>query len=318
MSQHKEPTRLLDPRADADPLLREALSVVSRDVPTRAQVEALAESATHAVLGAQGVVQNAGWSAGKGLLVKLGGVLLLGSSLLIWRSTAQPKRDVQSSAPQTSGATVGAQPQPTNQTSASAKHVASAREPLGQPVISPLDAALLPLQTPNAQPANDRVATAENSVHETSGSALLGASNAPATTSVQPAARRSAATHERSGGEGRAAGKQTTLVHQRAPVSRSASQPQPDSEREATTSELSLIAGAQQLLLKSPRQALALLEEHRKLYAHGTLAEERDALSLDAYARLGMSEQLVSQARAFLQRYPKSLHRERVELLLRR
>jgi hypothetical protein len=78
----------------------------------------------------------------------------------------------------------------------------------------------------------------------------------------------------------------------------------------ALPSEIDLVTRARRELGSSPRAALATLAEHRTHYPRGMLAEERDALEVHALARLGRPT--AARARAFMARYPRSVHRERV------
>jgi hypothetical protein len=70
------------------------------------------------------------------------------------------------------------------------------------------------------------------------------------------------------------------------------------------------------LLAQDPRAALEVTDEHARSYPGGAFAEEREALAIDALRRLGRRQELQARARAFLQRYPTSPHRERIEAWL--
>jgi hypothetical protein len=85
---------------------------------------------------------------------------------------------------------------------------------------------------------------------------------------------------------------------------------------EHRASEVDLLEQAQQALGRDPRRALDLLAEHRRVYAHGKFSQEREVLRLEAFARLHDTAALRSGARAFLERYPGSPHRARVDKLL--
>jgi hypothetical protein len=92
-------------------------------------------------------------------------------------------------------------------------------------------------------------------------------------------------------------------------------------DAEETESSLALEAA----LLERARTALArgwvdpaveALEQHRQRFPEGQLVEEREALSIIASARAGMSQDAASRVAAFEKRFPHSLWREQVESAL--
>jgi hypothetical protein len=81
----------------------------------------------------------------------------------------------------------------------------------------------------------------------------------------------------------------------------------PQGRDEALAAERALVERARSALARSrPRDALAALDEHRKLFAAGQLAEERDALAVIAVAGLGEHEKARSAAERFRKQHPKS------------
>ena len=95
------------------------------------------------------------------------------------------------------------------------------------------------------------------------------------------------------------------------------SSPEPASEpAEVTEGELVLDA---RKALRAGRAgaALELVAKARRDFPFGTLAQERDALEIEALARSGRNEQARERARAFLARYPKSPYVKNVEAVLR-
>jgi hypothetical protein len=85
----------------------------------------------------------------------------------------------------------------------------------------------------------------------------------------------------------------------------------------ALRSELELIAEAEREARSNPKLALRLAGEHQKRFPNGMLSEEREVLAIEALARLGQTAGAEARAQAFLQRYPTSGHRRRVELAAR-
>jgi hypothetical protein len=95
-----------------------------------------------------------------------------------------------------------------------------------------------------------------------------------------------------------------------------ASEPAPSSTRpnprSASGSEAELLRRAQSLLAGSPQRALALTAEHQRRFRDGALAEEREALAIEALRRLGRGQAAQRRALAFERRYPNSVHASRV------
>ncbi len=79
-------------------------------------------------------------------------------------------------------------------------------------------------------------------------------------------------------------------------------------------SELELIGRAKQDIDRgSSATAQRWLREHARLYPHGVLQPEREALTVVATCGEGRGASAESAAQAFLRRYPRSIYRNRVE-----
>jgi hypothetical protein len=78
------------------------------------------------------------------------------------------------------------------------------------------------------------------------------------------------------------------------------------------TNEAELLQRAQRALLDHPSRALALTAEHRRRFAEGALAEEREVIAIEALQRLGREQAARERAAVFEARYPNSVHRSRV------
>ncbi len=63
-------------------------------------------------------------------------------------------------------------------------------------------------------------------------------------------------------------------------------------------------------------RALVLLGEHRRNFATGMLAQERDALEVQALVRVGQFGEARKRARAFLARFPGSPHSEKMRTMV--
>lgn len=83
--------------------------------------------------------------------------------------------------------------------------------------------------------------------------------------------------------------------------------------RAPRTSETELLQRAQRALVDRPSQALALAAEHRRLFAEGALAEEREVIAIEALRRLGRERAAQQRAARFDAKYPNSVHRSRVQ-----
>lgn len=78
-------------------------------------------------------------------------------------------------------------------------------------------------------------------------------------------------------------------------------------------SEGTLLLRARRVLPTDPTAALALLSEHERLAPSGVLTPEREAIAVEALARLGRHPEARRRGERFLERWPSSAHRSRVE-----
>ncbi len=82
--------------------------------------------------------------------------------------------------------------------------------------------------------------------------------------------------------------------------------------------ELALIRRAQDTLAADPARALALTDEHLRRFGDGMLAQEREVVAIDALVRLGRLDTARARAARFHQRWPRSAHGRRVDVMLAR
>ena len=88
--------------------------------------------------------------------------------------------------------------------------------------------------------------------------------------------------------------------------------PPPPAEAEGT-----MLARAHDALLHgAPDRALAIANEHAKAYPHGALAQERDAIAIEALVAAGRKPEAQKKAAAFMAAYPGSSHQERIDRLV--
>jgi hypothetical protein len=86
----------------------------------------------------------------------------------------------------------------------------------------------------------------------------------------------------------------------------------------AIREESRLVAAARDALRSgNAGRALALLERARREFPRGTLAQEREALSIEALAASGQTKVAAERARRFLDAHPSSMHAARVRSFAR-
>ena len=73
-----------------------------------------------------------------------------------------------------------------------------------------------------------------------------------------------------------------------------------------------MLRRAQAALATQPARALALTSEHQRRFRSGALAEEREALAIEALSRLGRAQEAQRRAALFQRKYPHSVHASRV------
>jgi len=80
--------------------------------------------------------------------------------------------------------------------------------------------------------------------------------------------------------------------------------------------EMALLREASGLISSNPGRALALVDEAERRFARGALAQEREAIRVQALIAAGRRDEALQRARALLARTPTSAHRPRLEQLL--
>lgn len=82
--------------------------------------------------------------------------------------------------------------------------------------------------------------------------------------------------------------------------------------------EAEMLHRARAAMRNDPARALAILSEHRSRFPKGVLAEERDALRVEALARLGKSREAERENDRFRKEHPDSVHADRIDSVLSR
>lgn len=80
--------------------------------------------------------------------------------------------------------------------------------------------------------------------------------------------------------------------------------------------ELALLRRSQDALRSDPAAALALTAEHERRFGLGTLGQEREVVAIDALDRLGRDDAARARAASFRERWPRSAHLRRIEVIL--
>lgn len=79
--------------------------------------------------------------------------------------------------------------------------------------------------------------------------------------------------------------------------------------------EIALLARAQKALHGSPREALALCDEHASTFRNGSFGEEREAVAIEALVALGRRAEASARFVTFQRTFPVSTHRVHLESL---
>lgn len=321
MSEHSDPERLFE-SADAPPQLRSLLARAHEDVPSPAERALLIKGALEG--------GTAGWHAAPGRFgggvrwagrlarhstkilamaavvgVGAGGVYVVGArdrqtarTAPPPQPTAEPYQVVSVAAPP--GETANAGEERDNDGSAIAAQAPAPR------AIAPESPALRPHASRGARrglAANDAWARTRHNQP-----ARLSAQLVSAPSPVAPARP------EASAPELASPPRQDNPVQ---PVPEASVEPaRPEAEPRAPasgTEEATLLRSARQALARSPERALSLTEDHLRLFPHGILDQEREALAIEALIKLGRIVKARTRAHDFERTYRDSPHRTRIE-----
>ncbi len=80
--------------------------------------------------------------------------------------------------------------------------------------------------------------------------------------------------------------------------------------------ELRLIKQAQRLLVEAPSRALALTEQHSRLFRPGRFEQERETIAIEALLRTGRRARAERRGSQFLDRFPESAYCRRIQVLM--
>jgi hypothetical protein len=94
--------------------------------------------------------------------------------------------------------------------------------------------------------------------------------------------------------------------------------PESPSTEGVSSDEFALLRAARQAVAAQPERALSLTEEHAQRFPKGMLAQEREAIAIEALAKLGRATQAQARAQTFLKAHPGSPYRPRIDAALAR
>jgi hypothetical protein len=92
------------------------------------------------------------------------------------------------------------------------------------------------------------------------------------------------------------------------------SSPSPDAP--PSVSELEVARRAQAMLASDPGRALAMADQLAREFPNGEFVQEREAIAVEALARVGRKEEALQRARALLRRFPRTPYTARLELVI--
>lgn len=96
------------------------------------------------------------------------------------------------------------------------------------------------------------------------------------------------------------------------------SQPERAPSEGGAGDEFALLRDARQAIVTQPERALRLAELHAQRFPAGMLTQEREAIAIEALAKLGRDAQAQSRARIFLKAHPGSPYKPRIDAALAR
>lgn len=100
------------------------------------------------------------------------------------------------------------------------------------------------------------------------------------------------------------------------PNQRTSNTAQPFPSAAAGPSEIELLRDARLALRQSPATALAITEQHGRLYPQGKLSQERELMAISALVALGRRTAALSRAASFERVFPASPYRKQLGELL--
>lgn len=313
MIHSRDPSRLFESE-DTPRELREWLTDARKHKPSAVQVQHLVQAVNCLqglepsglqLLGHAPAPEAYAAGAGKALIAtKLVatvaiGLATAGVGIYFWQGLSS----------QPGGAHLFEQPPASGSKLDSMERVKPARNPIAEP--APLEGApqerTSPIveRTPQESAAQERVSPATSPLAPTHHARRRHAAENHRST---PTIQTSDATVE---SERERAGESASQADAKAPPVATDSQPQ-------SAEEWRTLRAARQAVSTDPARALALVQEHAQKFPHGMLCQEREAIAIDALARLGRTGEAQERATAFAGRFPASPYRRRNEVSLSR
>ncbi len=101
-----------------------------------------------------------------------------------------------------------------------------------------------------------------------------------------------------------------------APARIATARPAPSSEKPRREDEFELIQRAQDKLASEPARAMAILQDHARLFPAGELTQERETMAVEALVRMHRKPEARTRANALLARFPRTPYVARLESAL--
>ncbi|AKV00692.1 hypothetical protein AKJ09_07355 [Labilithrix luteola] len=92
--------------------------------------------------------------------------------------------------------------------------------------------------------------------------------------------------------------------------------PTPSPEAPPSVSELEAARRAQATLASNPGRALVIADQLSRDFPNGEFVQEREAIAVEALARLGRKEDALQRARTLLRRFPRTPYVARLEMVI--
>ncbi|MDF2693760.1 MAG: hypothetical protein K0S65_2143 [Labilithrix sp.] len=90
----------------------------------------------------------------------------------------------------------------------------------------------------------------------------------------------------------------------------------PSADAPPSVSELEVARRAQAMLASNPGRALAMADQLARDFPNGEFVQEREAIAVEALARVGRKEEALQRARALLRRFPRTPYAARLEMVI--
>ena len=307
MSKPQEPRRL---ELEDAPELKGMIEALRNDAPGRAGMQRMARNLERSVAA---LPAGSASRLSLSLLGKIGLVVLASGALLALvprmlrpATPTQPAQAIESARPVASGTLAQAAPVAAALPEPAAPLVARAAgtDPAPEIESTERDRSVRVARVSRRRIAQSRSARPSPAVET---SALLASEAAPVTEDPAQDLPAQDVPEDTQAAQARPAQVSATTVQPQASAPRAASAPA------VTWDEAEMLQRARRLAAEQPAQALRLLDEHRRRFARGMLAPEREVLAIEILRAQSRTTEARARIAAFRASYPSSVYLERLE-----